>query len=83
MKKCSDKEFECVVACDYCKHYDFNGQMEIDDEGKKYNVYTGDGWCRLYKRQRDPEEGDGCEGFHCFTLPDEPSPHSHPVHTDV
>ncbi|MGB8717594.1 MAG: hypothetical protein WCD66_14745 [Rhodanobacteraceae bacterium] len=46
----------CLGAiCDFCRWYDFNG----DTEG----CYTGDGFCRLHRGQRDP--GDACEHFHC------------------
>lgn len=52
MKFCGEG---CVDACDFCTHYNFNG----DDEG----CYTGDGYCNLHKENSDP--GDTCEDFHC------------------
>jgi hypothetical protein len=45
----------CDPACDFCEHYDFNG----DEDG----VYTGDGWCRLHKRPEDPDSY--CEDYLC------------------
>jgi hypothetical protein len=51
--------FECSyigAVCDFCKHYDFNGD--------KNGAYTGDGWCKLHQIQKDPE--NGCDNdFHC------------------
>lgn len=52
MIKCDNN---CPAVCDYCVHYDFNG----DENG----AYTRDGWCRLREEQRDPEED--CDGFCC------------------
>jgi hypothetical protein len=43
------------TMCDFCIWHDYNG----DEDG----VYTGDGYCRLHKRDADP--GDGCDSFHC------------------
>jgi hypothetical protein len=55
MIKCED----CTVACDFCKHFDFNGDKTIEG----YRIYTGDGWCRLKKIDTDP--GDYCDNYHC------------------
>lgn len=43
------------VCCDFCKHYDFNG----DDRGR----YTENGWCRLHEKKEWP--GGICDDFHC------------------
>lgn len=53
MNLCSE---ECIDACDFCIHYDFNGNEQ--------GAYTGEGFCRLHKTQADPH--DTCEDFHCF-----------------
>ncbi len=48
----------CPTICDFCRHYDFNG----DEHG----AYTGDGWCRLWEEQREPFED--CDEFYCFVV---------------
>lgn len=57
MKFCGEG---CIDACDFCMHYNFNG----DEDG----AYTGDGECNLHKEQADP--GDTCEDFHCSKVVD-------------
>ena len=52
MKKCPDCE---VPVCDFCKHYDFNGNEN--------GAYTGDGYCNLLKEPKEPH--DDCDQFHC------------------
>jgi hypothetical protein len=51
-----------AAACDFCKHYSFNG----DDQGR----YTGDGYCNLNQESSDP--GSFCEDFHCFRAESDP-----------
>jgi hypothetical protein len=53
--KCGDPRFVC---CDFCLHFEFNG----DNKG----CYTGDGYCKLHKAPQDP--GNVCEDFHCQDL---------------
>lgn len=55
MKLCPKCEPEVGPVCDFCKHFDFNGDAT--------GAYTGDGWCRLHKEPRDP--ASGCDDFHC------------------
>lgn len=52
MEKCNEY---CVPLCDFCQHYDFNGDSK--------NRYTGDGFCNLHKTSRDPDEE--CNKFFC------------------
>ena len=60
MKLCPDCEPE-TSCCDFCKHYDFNG---LDNGGRHGVLYTGAGFCKLTKEQRDP--GDCiCDDFYC------------------
>ena len=43
--------FDCAyigAVCDFCKHYNFNG----DDKG----CYTGEGWCNFHHLQKDPDQ---------------------------
>lgn len=52
------------VVCDFCKHFDFNGEAVIGQDGKTYaNVYVGKGYCRLHSWPADP--GHGCDDYHC------------------
>lgn len=44
--------------CDFCKHYDFNG----NEKGQ----YTGDGICTLHQKQMEPYEG--CDDFYCYKV---------------
>lgn len=46
--------------CDFCKFYRFNGCVD--------GSYTGDGWCRKFNKQKEPEEGCGCSEFVCFRI---------------
>ncbi|MBS0583319.1 MAG: hypothetical protein JSS42_09490 [Proteobacteria bacterium] len=49
----------CLGAiCDHCKWFDYNG----DEDG----CYTGDGYCRLHKKETDPL--GACAGYECRTL---------------
>lgn len=59
MKTCAE---DCIPACDFCRHYDFNG----DEEGR----YIGEGICNLHNIGRHP--GEECEDFHCRAVPDDP-----------
>ncbi len=59
-KYCS---FDCAFTgpvCDFCKHYNFNG----DSLGR----YTGEGYCKLTMKQMDPEQGSNCNDFYCRTI---------------
>lgn len=58
MKMCSEG---CVDACDFCVHYEFNGD--------KSGAYTGDGFCQLHHVNADPHET--CDDFHCFNVKNE------------
>ena len=63
MKKCNE---ECYPLCDFCIHYNFNGEDIKDESGKvvaKGAIYVGKGFCTKHHRQQDPE--DSCEDFHC------------------
>lgn len=58
MKFCPDCDprFSC---CDFCKHYQFNG----DEKGR----YLDNGMCSIKHERRDP--GDNiCQEFVCFKL---------------
>lgn len=55
MKLCPQCDLRYPDVCDFCKHYEFNG----DEEGK----YTGNGYCKFHMKLMDP--GDGCEDFYC------------------
>jgi hypothetical protein len=56
MKKCSE---ECIVVCDYCRYYNFNGRI-IDGE----EVYVDEGYCVLKEKHYDPQH-KGCWRFIC------------------
>ena len=63
-KYCSKECEEIGAICDFCKYYDYNGEDIIeDDKVYKDALYVGKGFCRLYKKQRDPHEG--CNDFVC------------------
>jgi len=49
--------------CDYCKHYQFNGE---DRDGKHGPVYVDKGCCSLHFLRSDPHHG--CEYFYCFKV---------------
>lgn len=55
MRKCND---ECYPLCDFCKHYNFNG----DENG----AYTENGFCTFHNQKKDPS--DFCEDFYCFNI---------------
>jgi hypothetical protein len=57
-KFCNDECEHLGAICDFCVHYDFNG----DEDG----TYTGDGWCR--KLQKSSEPHYGCDEFVCFRI---------------
>lgn len=57
MKLCHAR---CPPICDFCIHYAFNGEPV---EGYQFEVFTGDGFCRIDGAARWPE--DGCENFVC------------------
>jgi len=64
MKLCSS----CLGAvCDFCVWYVFNGGYfgppEEEVDRGRYQVYVGDGFCRIDGRAREPEEG--CGDFVC------------------
>ena len=54
VKGCS-KGCEESYCCDFCKHYNFNG----DRKGR----YLYIGYCSLYKKKSEP--WDGCKRFYC------------------
>jgi len=54
MKFCNECVGEVGACCDFCKHYDFNGED---------GIYTGNGHCRKHNRREDP--GGACDDFHC------------------
>lgn len=60
-KYCDEHCAEIGPVCDFCQHYDFNG----DDSG----VYTGNGWCNKHNEPRDPV--DGCEDYVCMNAKEE------------
>jgi hypothetical protein len=43
--------------CDFCKHYEFNG----DKDG----AYTGDGQCVHVAHPHASQPDEGCEDFEC------------------
>lgn len=47
-----------ALCCDFCAYYQFNG----DEQGR----YTGEGWCRLHKREEDP--ASLCDDYFCFEI---------------
>jgi hypothetical protein len=60
---CDECEPRFAAVCDFCKHYNFNGNAD--------GAYTGDGWCRLHFRPEDP--GSGCYDFHCKRADEHPA----------
>jgi hypothetical protein len=65
--------YDCQAACDFCVHFEFNGQPYYDDNGIwKGTAYTGDGWCLLHQRATDP--GWKCEDFECRNYDENPQP---------
>lgn len=63
MKKC-DKN--CPAICDFCKHYQYNGEDLLDENGKvvaKNAVYVGLGFCTDKCQLKEPFES--CKNFHC------------------
>lgn len=60
VRRCSE---ECHPICDFCTHFDFNGEPHQGTHGKVAMVYVGKGHCRLHDEQRDPEHG--CDDFYC------------------
>lgn len=46
----------CIPLCDFCKHYNFNG----DELG----CYTGNGQCILHNEPAEPCYY--CDDFYCF-----------------
>ena len=60
MKLCNDELNRCFPICDFCKHYDFNGE-EWEDGAI---VYVYKGMCNKYNKRSDPD--DGCNDFVCF-----------------
>ena len=60
---CPDCDTRWPWVCDFCKHYQFNGE---DHGGKHGPVYVDKGCCMLHFLRSDP--GDGCEYFYCFRV---------------
>lgn len=71
MKLC---KHNCVAACDFCVHFDFNGEDLVEDNGRVWPgaLYVGKGWCRLYQRPMDP--GQMCADFECIHYSAAPGP---------
>ena len=68
MAKYCNKECEGTGAvCDFCLFYDYSG-TDLVIEGITYKgaLYTGNGYCRLHKKQKDP--GEGCNDFICYLM---------------
>ncbi len=61
---------DCSKICDFCKHFNFNGEPLIDKDGKQWEnaIYVGKGWCCLHKRREDPAHT--CEKFSCQSCGD-------------
>lgn len=57
MKLCPDCDPR-GLCCDHCAYYMFNG----DEEGR----YTGDGFCRFHKENREPWQC--CDEYFCFQI---------------
>ena len=57
---CPKCERRWPTVCDFCKHYQYNGE---DVGGKHGPVYVDKGCCGLHFLRSDPE--DGCKYFHC------------------
>ena len=66
MRKCNDK---CYPLCDFCKHYQFNGD-DLIRNGKTFKgaIYTGKGFCTFHHRRQEPQ--DQCDNFHCKNVKD-------------
>jgi len=62
---CSTKHGTCYPICDFCKHYDFNGEEYPDGA----IVYVGKGYCNKHNKQSDPD--DGCNHYVCFRIKDD------------
>lgn len=54
---------DCSPLCDFCKHYQFNGE---DRGGKHGPAYVNKGCCGLHFLREDPE--GCCDYFHCGML---------------
>lgn len=55
MTLCPDCDPFIGPVCDFCRHYNFNGN--------ETGAYTGDGFCCLRQKPMEPE--GGCDQFHC------------------
>jgi len=60
MITCPECDPRFTAVCDFCKHFDFNGE---DRGGKHGTIYVDKGYCNFHKRRTDPEKG--CSDFHC------------------
>ena len=49
----------CLPCCDFCEHYDFNGDVN--------GTYIEEGFCRLLNERKDP--GDQCLAYLCKYCP--------------
>jgi hypothetical protein len=58
------------VVCDFCTHYDFNGEdLPLPAKPGNRQSYAGEGWCRQYGRHEDPGgPGGPCDSFECRRL---------------
>jgi len=64
MRKCDE---ECPAICDFCKHYNYNGE-DLTQDGIVYKnaVYTYNGFCTLHCQRKEPY--DECSDFYCSTI---------------
>jgi hypothetical protein len=63
---CPDCTDRLSHACDYCQHYDYNGEDRLREDGRIIVVYVRKGWCRLHQRRTDP--GDVCDCYRCHKI---------------
>jgi len=62
MKTCGP---ECGAICDFCKHFDYNGEDLKLEDGRviKGALYVNKGYCNWFKQRTEPEYD--CEHFEC------------------
>lgn len=59
MRICSNDYYP---ICDFCKHYNFNGEDILDENGEikaKGAIYTENGFCTFHSQKKHP--ADGCK----------------------
>ncbi len=67
MKLCPKCDTRWPAVCDFCRHYQFNGEPE-ERRGKIIQIYVDKGFCEFHQKRKDPGEGEGCDDFYCFKL---------------